>query len=178
MTDVTFTNVAVTGCLVKEFDFVKKFIAQNQHLIPKEFRENATVLSKAYWYFHQKKFNQAINQLEGVKFINQSYTLRGKTLLIRCQYEFYLNNRTYHKSLIYGINAFKRMLYRYQETKISIQKAESYLNLLKVLSRLVNNSIRGKTGKSNTKEKEKLLESLNNIVAKAWVQEKVEELYS
>lgn len=178
MTDVKFSNIVVTGCLLKKFSWVEQFIKNNQTFLPEPIKNNATVLSWAYCYFHQKEFHKAGEQLNGIRFMNPSYTLRGRSLMVRSQFEMYLQNASYYETVKSGIESFKRLLYRYKKNKISWDKAVLYLNQLKVINQLLDHRLKGKSKLKNKKQTLDLIDKNKPIVALSWLEEKVKELYN
>ncbi len=177
MSDISFSNIVVAGCLLKKFDWVEKFIPAMQSSLSEKSRENTVTLCWAYCYFHQGKHRQTIDTLQDVRFINHSYTLRARTLLVRSQYEMYLRDSTYYFTLRSSLDSFIRMLYRYQNRKISPEKATAYLHLIKVISRMVEDHLKDKLTARHRSRIDRIIDDSQPMVALPWIQEKVKNLY-
>lgn len=177
MTDLTFSNITVTACLLKKFDWAEKFIQDNEQYLALEIRNNATILSWAYVYFHRKDFGKVTERLYDVQFINPSYMLRGRNLLIRSLYEELKKKPRTYEVLIANIKSFKRLLYRYHQKEISPQKFKMYLGLVNVIKRLADHQLKGLKTKRHRQLTEKMLAQHQPIVATSWLQEKLEEWY-
>ena len=61
----TFMNIAINAAALKEFAFTSAFIAKYQTYLNPEEREEAVIMSRAYLFFHQCRFADANDLLQG-----------------------------------------------------------------------------------------------------------------
>ncbi|MEM9821569.1 MAG: hypothetical protein AAF985_10875 [Bacteroidota bacterium] len=171
--EITYTTIIVVGSALSEFSWVEQFINKYQHFLLDDVKDNAVTLGKAYFLFHQGKFSDVIELLQVVKFINQSYTLRARTLLIRSHFELLLSGENSYKVVFYQLEAFKRNLYR--TAKSSETKKRAYLNFLAILKKLVDAHLKGQGNEQVRLELDHIINQKQPIIAIQWLQSKIEE---
>ena len=172
--DITFTNIAVIGSILNKFEWVEIFIKSYQKHLKSDIQHNAVLLSRCYLFFHKKLYTEVDALLKDVKFVNKPYAFRARTLKIRSQFEMYLGDPTYYRTLLSSLDAFRRNLYR--ESDINANRKEAYRKFISILRELLNAHFKGEL---DAKRIHKIKERIRNneaIIAIQWLQKKVEEL--
>lgn len=173
MTDTSFTNVIITACLCREFDYAYYFLQMNKKHLHPDSRQNAVNLSWAYIYFHSKEFDKAWKQILKTEFATNDYKLRARALLLRCYYEQIHIDPEITGTLESSLKNFKKFLYRLSST--SNQVKIPYSNLILVVRALLN--FNQKTDKK-TLFKKKWLDYIKEqpVIAQKWLIEKIKSL--
>ena len=133
--DLGFTNIAVIGSLLKEWDWTKKFIELYSLKLKPAVQLEASNLAKAYLLFHQKHFQKADILLNSITANKIEYRLRQYTLSIRCLYEIYLQEEDYLDLLLSKINAYEKYLIR--QKIFSKSRILSEINLIRFIRKMV-----------------------------------------
>jgi len=173
MSDTSFTNVIITACLSKAFDYAYHFLQTNKKYLNPSTRKNAVSLSWAYIHFHNKQFGEAWKKILQTEFVTTDYKLRARSLLLRCYYEQLPYDEEIKRTLHYSLQNFKKFIYRL--SSISQPVKARYNNQIIVVRALFQ--FDPAIDKSNV-FKTKWLDFIEThpIVAKAWLREKVEQL--
>lgn len=169
----TFLNIAINAAVLHEFDYTRKFIkGYCAFLHPKE-QEEALLLSKAYLLFHEGKYQDAKALLIQAPYHSQDFKMRSHSILVRCHYEWYLENDSFEVEEILrsSINKFRN--YLKNDCKWADSKKNYYFNFLDVFSTLVRYREDKKIGPQYQKELEELLWQKSPIGLKEWLQRKV-----
>lgn len=161
-----YRNISAAALRVGEYQWAEYFIQSYAKFIEEKHRDNAVYFSMARLDFYRKNYRKVIEHLSRVNYEDVWYSLGSRTILIFTYYE--LDEFDALESLL---QAFR--MYIDREKSLSKDRKQSYLNLIKMTKSLI---------KINPNEKDKLLklkqeiDSMNNIVSKPWLLEKVDEL--
>ncbi len=125
-----FDNIVNTACLVGKFDWAKTFINHYSQYLREEIKETTRLLGLSRIAFEINDFEETINLLRSVEFIDIHDNIRAKRLQIRCYYE--LDN--YHDTFEDACNAFAQYCRR---NKIMGQEIKSinltFINFIRKL---------------------------------------------
>lgn len=173
MTDTNFTNIAINGSRLGYFVEVEKFILKYASYLDEELRSNAIALSRAYMHFFRKTYDDAIFELQTVHYVNVTYAVRGRSLLLRTYYEVAQRQEGYPQELHSHIEAFERYLKR--NKRLSESKRQEYLAFVSI-TRALTRKIEGALVQAADLEaiKKRILET-EKLVAREWLLEKVKE---
>ncbi len=180
----TFINVAVLGSLTKEFQWTKEFIEEHSKYLDDQNRESAVSLSFAYHYFHRASttnepladYERAFDNINKLKSADTSYQIRIRSLLLKIYFEFISHGRDYNDSLVGLFDSLKKF-YDRNNNNISENRVMGYKNFVATTQKL--HSYRKQGSKlNNTKlvELEKEIEDTKNLISRAWLKEKINEL--
>ncbi len=162
----SYKNIVTVGLLVKEYEWVEKFIPKYKNYLPKEHRENALTYNLAKVYFSQKKYNQVIEQLREVEYKSHVYALGGKLILLKTYYE--LSEFIALDSLIDSFRIYIR-----RNKIISKEVKQQYLNLLRFVKKLSRTIVGDKKAVEKIRTQ---IAKCKALAGKKWILEKVEEL--
>lgn len=166
ITPWSFKNIITAGLRLNEFDWVEKFIHDNNKFLDEKFRENAITFNLAQLYFYKKEYKKVIEQLSKVDYEDFTYNLNSKTLLMASYYE--LDEFEALNSLL---DAFR--LYVQRNKKLTKGKGSHYLNTINIVRKLA------KSSPGDSKQIERLTKEVNDaqgIVSKNWILEKLAAL--
>ncbi|MFK7808514.1 MAG: hypothetical protein AB8F74_11985 [Saprospiraceae bacterium] len=167
-----YTNITSLGCLLKEYDWVKKFIHQQKEKLSKEQKDNTFHFNLASFYYSQKDFDQALLHVREVIFTEVHYDLLTRILRVK----IYFDQRDW-SALEYELEKFRIFLLR--NKKITDRRRKSALNLLrfaKLLMRLFQSkpiSPKLEYKKERTTLKKSILEN-ENVLNKDWLLQQLE----
>ena len=163
-----YKNIATLGCDLGEFDWTEEFINSYKDKLPADCRHNAYSYNLGNLFFHKKRFDDAISQLQLVEFSDIKYYLSVNLLLLRI---YYLKKDV--KAAFHLMDAFRLYILRSKELTTVQKKAHnSFLRYLKKLMDL-------KYGKPRTdmvEQIEKLNEKIRsnkNVLLKKWLLEEI-----
>lgn len=161
----SFMNIVDAGVGTKEFEWTETFIQSYKDKLAPNFRQNAYAYALAYLYFHQDKFESALELLHEVTFDDIGYSIKSRTLLLRVYYE--LDEIDPFYSLI---DSFK--IYMRRNKLLSESRKKIYLNFIKFIARL-NRLPKGQN--SRLLKIKKQIEATPNTANANWLIEKVNE---
>jgi len=161
-----FQNIVFAALRLGKYQWTQDFINKYKYKLSPEFRDNAVSFNLARLYFYEKKYDKVVFLLHTVEYEDVSYNLASKAMLLITYYE-----TEELEALDSLMESFRAFLNRHKE--ISVQRRNSYMNLIRTTKKLTNFSPGDKKGI------EKLREEINNskgIVNKEWLLEKIAEL--
>ena len=167
LSDVTFTNIAVNGANLGEFEWTDRFIQDYAtHLAPKV-RDNAVALGRAYWYYNQAHYDKVIELLRDVHYSSAAYNLRGRSLLLRTYFDQGMaGNWVFSLQLFYHIEAFRRFLQR--DKTLAASRKLGYQNLLNFTLALVQAVSRQKSA-AVLEILEQEITAASQVIARDWL---------
>lgn len=176
LSDITYTNIAVIGSKLEEFDWTITFLEKYKSNLAPETIKNATNFGRAYWYYNKGNLKIALELLDkkNIQYSKIPYGLRAKSLILRVYYETFRSNGDYFDELSAHFEAFKKYLIS-KKKKINPFLMEGYLNLIKYTKYLFNYNIHNKSPKTLNA----WIDEINKepaFVMKQWIITKIEEL--
>ena len=165
----TFLNIVITGTVLREVDWVEKFIEGYAHMM----ENNSLNLAWAYWHFAKLDFLRSNTILLKVISTDIGYNLRIKSLSLRNYFELFLKDQSYYDLFEASAGAFEKFLHR--NNRITSNRARAYLNFiafLKKLGKLLFGNIL--IDKKILARLQRELEQTQPIIARRWLIEKLE----
>ena len=172
LTDRIFLNVIVNSCLLKEFNFAREIIYKYLTYVKPDLQDNMKALGEAYIDFHDGKYNQVAYRLHKFTDRQPVHTLRAKTLELRAYFLYSIENTTKRREFLTFAKTFKE--YLSGNRKISIEKKNSYVNLIDHLRKL--SSIHFNESYGGLKKWKIDVVDCKNIVTKKWLLEQGKKL--
>lgn len=175
MTEKTFTNIALLGATLKDFDWTDKFILKYEESLRREKRQYAVNFARAYYFFHRGAYEKVRELLPLIDVSDTSFDFRIKGLRLRTYYELWTQEES-------GIQpALESMLESYslfmrRHRKIDRRKADAYLNFIRLTKKLYLFSVNLKDWQPEIYKLEKEIENTQPLTLKNWLLEKVEAL--
>ena len=168
-----FVNLVLTGILVDEIDWSKKFITEYKDSLVEKDKKIVVNYCLARIYVYEKKFDQAVDLLNELEEIPVAYAFRVRNLSLRCLYELYLIDSAYYDVLTSRIESFQKYIRR---DKIwSEARKVGYINFCSFMLNLID-ATTNYTAK-NKKELEMRLDA-DIVISKKWFLEKLDLLAS
>jgi hypothetical protein len=178
-----FRNAIFAACQQREFEWLASFIERSVQLLDEKYQKTAYHFGFGYYYFYQKRFNEATEHLRhtyDVSEIDSFYEMNRRYLYIRSIYEM---DKDYKTNSIDTFQVFKDWIKR-QNKAVSKQYIDSFITSTSLLMTLYRVKLDRVGSRYNTKMKrEKILEKVKSeiiisslVVPKEWYLEKVEEL--
>lgn len=87
MSRFTFGNIAIAGLNLKEFDWVEKFIHEQQHFLEEKHRDGLVQFNLARLYFEKKNYKKAMQSIAALNYDDILVNLLSKTMLLKMYYE-------------------------------------------------------------------------------------------
>ena len=167
--ETTFTNIATTGILEKEYDWVENFIKTYRKHLPEAIQEDAYYLSLGLLFFHKQQYRDTVSLLLNKKFSNPLYILKAKAILLRTYFEQFLIDESYYELLIAQTHAFEKFVRR--NKTISANRKEIYTNFI-LFTRTIANAVLQKTVNVQLSNK---IKNTKAVILKSWLLEKIKE---
>ncbi len=163
-----YKNVVTLGLRLKEYDWVYEFIHDYKKKIGGSEPKNAYTFNLARYYFSIQKYKKVLELLQMVEYSDVFYKLDSKALLLKSYYE------TEEIDALFSLTeSFKQLLRR--RKLISDRHRTNYLNLIRLLKRLIKINPRDK---KKLKDLRETIDKTDQIADKNWLLEKVDELYT
>ena len=161
-----FQNIVFAALRLGKYQWTQEFINKYKYKLSPEFRDNAVSFNLARLYFYEKKYDKVVFLLHQVEYEDVSYNLASKAMLLITYYE-----TDELEPLDSLMESFRAFLNRHKE--ISIQRRNSYMNLIRTTKKLTNFS---PGDKKNIEKIKTEVSSSKGIVNKEWLLEKIAEL--
>lgn len=175
MSHMSYKNLIVLACFIGEFEWARKFMDDNKHLLNPRIRNNVYNFNLAYLYSLQEKYQEALVLLSKLDFENVFYQINAKVLQLKIFFEL----KEYEVILSF-IESFKSYLIR--NKKVSSDRIRSSLNFLTFMKKivLILNS-KGTIGRLDFEKKIQKLQSEVKqtslpIIGKDWFLKKIDEI--
>jgi len=166
--ETTFANIATTGILEREYDWVENFIKAYRQYLPGAIQKDAYYLSLGLLFFYKQQYKDTVRLLLNKKFSNPLYTLKAKAILLRTYFEQFLLDESYYELLIAQTHAFEKFVRR--NNAVSENRKEIYTNFI-LFTRTIGNAVLQKTVKVQLLNK---IKNTQAVILKSWLLEKVE----
>jgi len=157
----TYHNIALSGMVLKEFDWVYDFIVNYKDLIEKKYRESTFHYNLAIYYFRKPDHDQAMDLLQKVEFNDVHWNLNARRMLLKIYFE-----KEEFESLNSLLTSLKNFIYRHK--KIGGYHRDNNLNLIKFVSRLLSLKKYDKEARVALREE---IEATKGVADKAWLLE-------
>lgn len=157
---IDFQNAISASIGVNNIKFAEKFLFDYKNKLIPEFRKNTISLAKAQILFAQKSYDEALNIINKIDYLNSIFYLKSKILQSKI---YYMQKEV--SAQFYLIDSVKHYLKR-NEDKISRSSYQLYWKYFLYLQRMVNTS---NATKSKMLELRYDLEQEKNIASKEWL---------
>lgn len=170
-----FRNIVTVAASTQRIDWAGKFIEQYHHYVPVNERLNTINYAKAYMYFYQGMYDEAIILLDTLPQRQMKDKIVCKSLMLRCLYELRCKDDTMSNLLESFLKTFSKLL---RKSKLHEDTKEAYKNLIYFIDLLNREKHKPKAGRQPKEKVLAKLEKRPRLVAFHWVMTKIEELYS
>lgn len=168
-----FYNIVTIASKERQFEWAFNFINSYKDLINPVQKADLTNASLANLYFHQKEFDKVIEVVVQHHFSNHGLNYVTKLLLIRCYYELFLQNDSYHEVLIAQTYSFEKYVQR--NSNFSEVRKEAILNFTRFVRKLANTRLKGKLSKSEKNNMQDFLVEQKVTMSRSWLLAKINE---
>lgn len=159
---IDFQNAISASIGVNNIKFAEKFLFDYKSKLIPEFKKDTISLAKAQILFAQKSYDEALNIINKIDYLNSIFYLKSKILQSKIYYMQKEMSAQY-----YLIDSVKHYLKR-NESKISKKSYQLYWKYFIYLQKMVNPN---NNTKSKLLELRYDLEQENNIASKEWLLE-------
>ncbi len=166
LSPTTFRNIVGVSLRFGYIENAVDFIQEKIHLVKPKFKNNALNFNLARVYFYKKDHDKVLEHLNQVDFDDVWYNINSKAMLIATYYE--LDEIVPLDSLLTSYAAFLR-----REKSLDEARRSRYLHFVKFVKKLVK--IYPITDKALDNLKEEI-SSINGVINKPWILEKIELL--
>lgn len=180
---LTFNNIVITACLLREFEWTQDFIANyHQNISPAKIQNDVTRLSWAFWNMYQQEYKTVVEILS-VQFdeVNLALSLLARSVRIRALYEIWQQYTVYSK-LSSEVVELRQQTYYFSKyitgkTAFSPHLRTPYSNLIYFIQKLIALKLQQSQSKTPLNIGTTLEElETKKTVAKKWLKEKIRSL--
>ena len=125
----TYTNIALTGLRLKEFDWVYSFLYKLRDKLPEQQRQGAFSFNLARYFCEQGDYVQAMPLLLEMDFDDVLHNLTAKAMLVKMYFE--TDESTALGSLLASLGAYLR-----RKRQVSEQQRTAYQNFIRLVRKL------------------------------------------
>ncbi len=163
MSSTLFINFITLSCHLNKLDWANQFIEKYSYLLPKKERTSVLNLSHATIFFEKEQFDKVLGIIRKLKFIDFTFVLNARTLLIKSLVELKENKRIIESEC----RSFEQYLRR--DAKLNPATITAFQNFLKVVKMLcLYKSI-------NTQNIHTFLNANPPIVYLSWLKKKLKQ---
>lgn len=155
----TYNNIVMAGLLLKDFDWVERFLHEYRDYIEPAFRERTFNYNLAIFYFQKPDYKRAMELLQQADFDDIMHNLNARRMLLKIYYE-----TSEWEALNSQIVSFKSFIYRHRE--LGAHHRELYLNFLRFTRRLLALDRYDKEAVAQFRQE---LASSENVAEKNWL---------
>lgn len=167
MTIILFRNIFVNALSLGEIEWTENYVKNYIITLEPEQRENMLHFCRSRIYFLKKKYDEALTELNKIKFELFTFKFDVKTIYIKIFYELH-----YFEEDLHLIDSYKHFLMKNKKVSKSFKTINiNFANLLEeiILVRLDNK----KEKLSILKEK---VDNTESVDSRAWLLEKINEI--
>ena len=171
--EAVYGNIVLLGCRAGEFSWIAQFMEKYKPYLLEDIREDTYEMNKGLYFFHQKDYENAMNQFMNFGY-KPRFEIKVRTNLMKTLFERFLEDKSYFDLLMSQMSAFEKYLYR--NTLKDEYKKEVHLNFIAVLKKLVNGILGFENSEKLRLAVENQISKKQRMVGKEWIFEKLEEL--
>ena len=164
--DIDLISIVIAGLRLNKIAWVENFTEKYSRKLINEFKSDTVSLVKALISFKKKEYNTSIEYLSHVNYQNSYYYLKSKETLMQIYYE-----QKEYEAMQSLIDSTRHYLKRRRDV-LSIHY-DRYIMFLKFLGLLLKAT---QPDKGNRIILKKELKKNNNVIAREWLVEKVNDL--
>lgn len=174
MTETTFINICTIGIAVKEFAWVEQFREKYLPWVSVEDTTNISLLSAALLAFGREEYGAVYRLTSQASRMPLGQRLQMYGVQVKALTEIYLADRNNANPLRDYLRATDRIL-RYHPG-IAPRFQEGFLNLIKILRKLVVLCERGERPQKIRQQLEAMQQEATLVVAEEWLREKIAQI--
>ena len=158
LTEFTYKNIARLGLGLEEYQWTERFLhSAKRHLSPRN-RENHFCYNLAFYHFHLKNYDEAMQLLTSVEMDDVFLLLDARSMLLRIYFE-----KGYTDALESLLESFQTFVKR--QAHLGYQK-DNYLNLIRFTRQLLRLPLGDKMGREKIKA---AIERTAALAEKEWL---------
>jgi hypothetical protein len=162
LSSFTYKNITRLGIALQENNWVEQFLEDyKKYLHPRE-RENTWRYNLAFFYFQQKKYQQAMQLLIQVEFKDVLNNLDARRMLLKSYFELGEYN-----ALDSLLDSFSRYIHRQKELGYH---RDNYLNLIRFVKKIIQT---GLIDDEKIISLRKEIEATNRLAEREWLLQKL-----
>ncbi len=171
---ITYSNITTLACQFGLYSWGEDFVHSYAAHLPDESRDNAYRFNLANIYFHQNRFEEALDLIQEVVYTNYFYKQKTKFLQVKIYYEMG------EESLLFSaLDSFRIFALRAKIPTLQRKGALNFVKLTKLLAKTV--ALKGVVRKETFRKKvehlhDKLWSQKSPVLHKDWLVSKIEEL--
>ena len=162
MTEFTYKNITRLGLGLDETTWTEKFLHDAKQFLEPRHRENHFHYNLAFYHYHQKNYDAAMQLLNDVAVEDVFLQLDAKTLLLRIYFE-----KDYYDALESLLESFKVFVKR--QNHLGYQR-DNYLNLIRLIKKLLQTPIGEKAARKKLTQE---ITETKSVAERGWLLEKV-----
>jgi len=163
---IDFQNAISASIAVNNIKFAENFLFEYKSKLIPEFKADTIEVGKAQIFFAQKKYDEALNSLIKVDYLNSAFYLRSKVLQSKI---YYMQKE--HNSQYYLIDSVKHYLKRNKE-KMTKTDYELYWKYFSFIKKMISETY---NTKSKLRDLRYDIENETNVAAKEWLLQNLPE---
>jgi hypothetical protein len=171
----TYLNISTLAQRLNKFNWTDSFLEDHKDKLPPEHRENAFITNSANLHFSKGEYKEALFLLHQVEFVDISYALTAKSVLLKSYYEL-----MEVESFPHLVKSFQDYIRRNKlmsdNVKTIYSNSIKYTRILFDLKLKIEANKRSIESDKLDKLRSKIIEE-KNTGNKNWIIEKLEELY-
>ncbi|MCC6724193.1 MAG: hypothetical protein IT258_06745 [Saprospiraceae bacterium] len=161
MTEFTYKNIARLGLGLNEYAWTERFLHDAKRFLEPRHRENHFRYNLAFYHYHQKDLDAALQLLSGVDMDDVFLQLDARSMLLRIYFE-----KGYHDALESLLESFQTYVKR--QTNLGYQR-DNYLNLIRLTKKLLQTPLGDKAACTKLVEEIKATQS---VAERNWLLDK------
>jgi hypothetical protein len=171
MTPESFTNLVVLAIHLEEFDWAEKFIKKYSNYLSENIQEACIIFCKGNIAFKKGAYDETIRLLWNCKFDQLSFDIRTKSITVRALVELFYEHPDKYEFCSGQILTIEKYIRRRKD--LSETKSNAYLNFIKASKKIMNLKWKNKFNEGEIKKLKKRVSDESNIIAKAWLLQKL-----
>jgi len=173
MEEAIFSNIVISGCQEKKFDWVLAFIKKYQTYLPKKNQAAAVAYYQSLVYYSQGDWEATLAILAKSDY-KSIYQPRSRIITIRALFEQFLVDRGHWELLLAHLQAFESYIRRNED--FAKEKFLYYKHFFLITRQLVNRIQRFESVQQIQTWFDSYTSKNTQIAAKSWLSEKVANL--
>ncbi len=162
MTEFTYKNIARLGLGLHEISWTENFLHDAKKFLEPRHRENHFHYNLAFYHYHQKNYDKAMQLLNDVEVDDVFLQLDAKTMLLRIYFE-----KNYYDALESLLESFQTFVKR--QNHLGYQR-DNYLNLIRLTKKLLQVPSGEKAARKKLAQE---IKETKSVAERGWLLEKV-----
>ncbi len=164
LTKYTYKNATALGLHLGEFEWVADFLEKYRPFLPERDRENNYRINRAKLFFNQKKYDDALVELQSVRWSEEAlYNLDARRMLVRIFWE-----TKAFSALEAQLESYKTYLRRHRD-ELGYYR-DIHLHLIQFVQKMMRSDLSSERVRRGLREQ---VEAEKSVAEKAWLLEKL-----